>query len=360
MHISIYVYTYVYVYVYIHVQGGNTCISSTSQYQLHMLILCTYVYSRPLMVWLFCKTQLDWIRKMIENWFEIDSKLIRNWIGLGNRFEIELDQEIRSGCVCVRGAHACACACVHVRTDACMRVHVCLFLFLCVPTSNPTLHPTAPLFPSFSPTPLYKYSLFPPPEPSSKCPSFACATLCHRSPHFCRPPLSPHGQLEKVKGGWKEGLFKQTMMEGHKSAISCLFISGSCLLSGGFDGILKQWDLTSGDMVHTLSLPSSLPLSLSPPLPLSRVCTRALFLCLSPCRSLFFFLSVCLSFSRSLSLSLSLSLLLFVGELCGTFPLANFYTLFLSFSFSLSFFFSFSLSLSVTCSFFHLRFVGRL
>jgi hypothetical protein len=54
-------------------------------------------------------------------------------------------------------------------------------------------------------------------------------------------------EASMLKAGWREGVMKQTMTEGHRSAISCLcIVSGSRFLSGGFDGILKEWALPSG------------------------------------------------------------------------------------------------------------------
>lgn len=61
-----------------------------------------------------------------------------------------------------------------------------------------------------------------------------------------------NAQLSKLKGAWREGVFKQSMMDAHRSAISCLHLSGNCLLSGGFDGIIKEWQLPGGTMVRSL------------------------------------------------------------------------------------------------------------
>jgi len=61
-------------------------------------------------------------------------------------------------------------------------------------------------------------------------------------------------QLSKLKGAWREGVFKQTTMDAHRSAISCLHLSGNCLLSGGFDGTLLFLLL----LLQSLSLLSSL------------------------------------------------------------------------------------------------------
>ena len=64
-------------------------------------------------------------------------------------------------------------------------------------------------------------------------------------------------ELEKLKAGWRDGVFTQVMMEGHRSAISCLCIAGKSLISGGFDGIIKEWSLPSGELVRSLGGHSS-------------------------------------------------------------------------------------------------------
>ncbi|ORY84264.1 WD40-repeat-containing domain protein [Protomyces lactucae-debilis] len=71
-------------------------------------------------------------------------------------------------------------------------------------------------------------------------------------PQLTRPWKAIYCERQKVESNWRRGRCQQRTLRGHTDGVMCVQADDSIIASGSYDGSIKIWDLTSGELLRTL------------------------------------------------------------------------------------------------------------